>query len=32
LVGYWDDIYEAAVENQEQLIDDIGVDGINQGI
>ena len=29
-VGYWDDVYEAAVENQEQLIDDIGVDGINR--
>jgi len=30
VVGYWDDVYEAAVENQEQLIEDIGIDGINQ--
>jgi len=29
-VGYWDDVYEAAIENQEQLIEDIGIDGINQ--
>ena len=32
IVGYWDDIYDAAVENQEQLIDDIGVDGISRGL
>jgi hypothetical protein len=31
-VGYWDDVYEAAVESQEQLIDDIGVDEINRGL
>ena len=30
IVGYWDDVYEAAIENQEQLIEDIGIDGINQ--
>ena len=30
VVGYWDDVYEAAIENQEQLIEDIGIDGINQ--
>ena len=30
VVGYWDDVYEAAVENQEQLIEDVGLDGINQ--
>lgn len=32
VVGYWDDVYEAAVENQEQLIEDIGIDGISRGL
>ena len=30
MVGTYDDMYEAAIENTEQLLDDIGLDGISQ--
>ena len=32
LVGYQDDIYELAIEDQEQLIDDVGIDGISKSL
>jgi len=32
MVGTYDDMYEAAIENTENLLDDIGLDGINQYI
>jgi hypothetical protein len=32
MVGTYDDMYEAAIENTKQLLDDIGLDGINQYI
>jgi hypothetical protein len=32
MVGTYDDMYEAAIENTEQLLDDVGLDGIHQYI
>ena len=29
MVGLYDDMYEAAVENQEQLLDDVGLEGLS---
>jgi hypothetical protein len=29
MVGRYDDMYEAAIENQEQLIEDVGIDGLS---
>ena len=30
LVGLYEDMYEAAIENQEQLLDDVGIEGISE--
>jgi predicted nucleic acid-binding Zn-ribbon protein len=30
MVGLYEDMYEAAIENQEQLLDEVGLDGISQ--
>jgi predicted nuclease with TOPRIM domain len=32
MVGTYDDMYDAAIENTEQLLDDVGLDGINQSL
>ena len=32
MVGTYDDMYDAAIENTEQLLDDVGLDGISQSL